>query len=134
MAVDSEEGRMRREDNMVEIWKSKSKRAFAQEAASSIHTETSIRFFSIASDSSIENKLESLLSIVGGVWSENRTLKIETKPKTSSTTVSGKSRGDSVAVSGVEGKKKETRGLGLHSKWWLTAAELRSLKAAWFCY
>ncbi|WZZ64896.1 hypothetical protein YC2023_076266 [Brassica napus] len=117
MAVDSEEGRMRREDNMVEIWKSK---------------KTSIRFFSIASDSSIENKLESLLSIVGGVWSENRTLKIETK--TSSTTVSGKSRGDSVAVSGVEGKKKETRGLGLHSKWWLTAAELRSLKAAWFCY
>ncbi|CAN7030888.1 unnamed protein product [Brassica oleracea var. botrytis] len=33
MAVDSEEGRMRREDNMVDIWKSKSKRAFSQEAS-----------------------------------------------------------------------------------------------------
>ncbi|WZZ40027.1 hypothetical protein YC2023_036286 [Brassica napus] len=51
-----------------------------------------------------------------------------------SLTVSGKSRGDSVAVSGVEGKKRETRGLGRNSKWWLTAAELRSLKTTWFCY
>ncbi|KAH0902729.1 hypothetical protein HID58_042232, partial [Brassica napus] len=83
-----------------------------------------MRFFSIASDSSIENKLESLLSIVGGLSSG--------EPKTSSTTVSGKSRGDFVVVSHFEGKRRETRGLGRHSEWWLTAAELRSLKAAWF--
>ncbi|KAF3511692.1 hypothetical protein F2Q69_00002427 [Brassica cretica] len=81
----------------------------AQEVSrrSSIHTETSIRCFSIASASSIQKQLESLLSIVGGVCGE---------PKTSSTTVSGKSHGDSVVISNVEGKKRETRGLGCHSK------------------
>ncbi|KAF3608255.1 hypothetical protein DY000_02047504 [Brassica cretica] len=63
----------------------------------------------------------------GGVWDELGS----GEPKTSSTTVSGKSHGDSVVISNVEGKKRETRGLGCHSKWWLTAAELRSLKAAW---
>ncbi|KAH0872486.1 hypothetical protein HID58_069848 [Brassica napus] len=66
----------------------------------------------------------------GGVWDELGS----GEPKTSSTTVSGKGHGDSVVISNVEGKKRETRGLGCHSKWWLTAAELRSLKAAWFCY
>nr|VDD09864.1 unnamed protein product [Brassica oleracea] len=111
MAVDSKEGRMR-SDNMVEILKSKCRRACSRSVA----------------------KLESLLSIVGGVCGE---------PKTSSTTVRKPPslrlcflivHGDSVVVSDVEGKKRETRGLGCHSEWWLTAAALRSLKAAWFCY
>uniref|UniRef100_A0A0D3CPV4 Uncharacterized protein n=1 Tax=Brassica oleracea var. oleracea TaxID=109376 RepID=A0A0D3CPV4_BRAOL len=114
---------------MVEIWKSKCRRACSRSVAKVFNPHRNfntllLHCFCFIDPETAGDELD------GGVWDELGS----GEPKTSSTTVSGKSHGDSVVISNVEGKKRETRGLGCHSKWWLTAAELRSLKAAWFCY
>ncbi|KAH0928856.1 hypothetical protein HID58_014583 [Brassica napus] len=77
---------------MVEIWKSKCRRAFSRSVAKVFNLHRNFNML-LLHCSSIQKQLESLLSIVGGVYGE---------PKTSSTTVSGKSQGDSVVVSDEE--------------------------------
>ncbi|XP_052189538.1 importin subunit alpha-2-like [Diospyros lotus] len=78
VAVDADEGRRRREDNMVEIRKSKREESllkkrregllanqFPTSTTNSIHT------------SAVEKKLESLPSMVAGVWSNDSNLQLE---------------------------------------------------------
>ncbi|KAG5416478.1 hypothetical protein IGI04_004045 [Brassica rapa subsp. trilocularis] len=84
---------------MVEIWKSKCRRACSRSVAKVFNPHRNFNTL-LLHCSSIQKQFESLLSIVGGVCGE---------PKTSSTTVSGKSHGDSVVVSDVEGKKRDAR-------------------------
>uniref|UniRef100_A0A0D3BK45 Uncharacterized protein n=1 Tax=Brassica oleracea var. oleracea TaxID=109376 RepID=A0A0D3BK45_BRAOL len=117
---------------MVEIWKSKCRRACSRSVAKVFNPHRNFNTLLLHCFCFIDpetDKRETNLTVVYGMSELG-----SGEPKTSSTTVSGKSHGDSVVISNVEGKKRETRGLGCHSKWWLTAAELRSLKAAWFCY
>ncbi|CDY41661.1 hypothetical protein HID58_056520 [Brassica napus] len=114
---------------MVEIWKSKCRRACSRSVAKVFNPHRNFNTLLLHCFCFIDPETVGELAVYSW-WS----MLGSGEPKTSSTTVSGKSHGDSVVISNVEGKKRETRGLGCHSKWWLTAAELRSLKAAWFCY
>ncbi|KAH0899104.1 hypothetical protein HID58_048672 [Brassica napus] len=95
---------------MVEIWKSKCRRAFSRSDAKVFNPHRNfntllLHCFCFIDPETAGDELD------GGVWDELGS----GEPKTSSTTVSGKSHGDSVVVSDVEGKKRERRGLGCHS-------------------
>ncbi|KAK6233252.1 hypothetical protein SCA6_003325 [Theobroma cacao] len=74
VAVDAEEGRRRREDNMVEIRKNRREESLqkkrreglqAQPMPASLHS------------SAVEKKLENLPAMVAGVWSEDSNLQLE---------------------------------------------------------
>ncbi|XP_030544907.1 importin subunit alpha-1a-like [Rhodamnia argentea] len=74
VAVDADEGRRRREDNMVEIRKSRREESLlkkrreglqAQQSAPSLHS------------SAVEKKLENLPSMVAGVWSNEKPMQLE---------------------------------------------------------
>ncbi|GAV61519.1 Arm domain-containing protein/IBB domain-containing protein [Cephalotus follicularis] len=74
VAVDAEEGRRRREDNMVEIRKSKREESLQKkrrEGLQSHQLPTSIH------SSAVEKKLEHLPSMVAGVWSDDTSLQHE---------------------------------------------------------
>ncbi|XP_030474488.1 importin subunit alpha-1a-like [Syzygium oleosum] len=74
VAVDADEGRRRREDNLVEIRKSRREESLlkkrreglqAQQAPPSLHS------------SAVEKKLENLPSMVAGVWSNDKPMQLE---------------------------------------------------------
>ncbi|CAN7118640.1 unnamed protein product [Brassica rapa subsp. narinosa] len=85
VAVDAEEGRRRREDNMVEIRKTKREESLLKKRREGLQPTQLPQFdpSSLASaaaagaSSSVEKRLESLPSMVGGVWSEDRSLQLE---------------------------------------------------------
>ncbi|KAH0914894.1 hypothetical protein HID58_029340 [Brassica napus] len=79
VAVDAEEGRRRREDNMVEIRKTKREESLLKKRREGLQSTQQPQFApsSVASATSVEKKLESLPSMVGGVWSEDRNLQLE---------------------------------------------------------
>ncbi|KZV46011.1 hypothetical protein F511_16173 [Dorcoceras hygrometricum] len=75
VAVDAEEGRRRREDNMVEIRKSKREESLLKKRRELVQQQHQ---FSVPPQASpLEKKLESLPSMVAGVWSNDSNLQLE---------------------------------------------------------
>ncbi|KAJ4881179.1 Importin subunit alpha-2 [Raphanus sativus] len=81
VAVDADEGRRRREDNMVEIRKTKREESLLKKRREGFQPSTQqLPQFApafAAASSSVEKKLESLPSLVEGVRSEDRNLQLE---------------------------------------------------------
>ncbi|XP_058212585.1 importin subunit alpha-2 [Rhododendron vialii] len=77
VAVDAEEGRRRREDNMVEIRKSKREESLLKKRREGL--QQGPLFGSTANNiiSTVEKKLESLPAMVAGVWSSDNNLQLE---------------------------------------------------------
>ncbi|XP_020254907.1 importin subunit alpha-2-like [Asparagus officinalis] len=74
VAVDAEEGRRRREDNMVEIRKSKREENLQKKRREGM---AAAAFPQSIPSSGVEKKLESLPAMVAGVYSDDRTLQLE---------------------------------------------------------
>ncbi|OVA02574.1 Armadillo [Macleaya cordata] len=74
VAVDADEGRRRREDNMVEIRKSKREESLQKKRREGMQAQ---QFPTAIQGTAVEKKLESLPSMVAGVWSEERELQLE---------------------------------------------------------
>ncbi|KAK9086336.1 hypothetical protein Syun_028730 [Stephania yunnanensis] len=76
VAVDADEGRRRREDNMVEIRKSRREESLQKKRREGMAAQ---QFPSAAPPSAVEKRvwLESLPSMVAGVWSEEGSLQLE---------------------------------------------------------
>ncbi|OWM88080.1 importin subunit alpha-2 [Punica granatum] len=76
VAVDADEGRRRREDNLVEIRKSKREESLLKKRREGLQAQ---QFPSPAAvhAANMEKKLESLPQMVAGVWSDNGTLQLE---------------------------------------------------------
>ncbi|XP_021906889.1 importin subunit alpha-2 [Carica papaya] len=75
VAVDAEEGRRRREDNMVEIRKSKREESLQKKRREGLQAQQFPP--SALHSSAVEKKLESLPSMIAGVWSDNSTVQLE---------------------------------------------------------
>ncbi|KAM7255880.1 hypothetical protein ACFE04_011621 [Oxalis oulophora] len=73
VAVDADEGRRRREDNMVEIRKSKREESLLKKRREGLQQFPT----STLQSSNVEKKLESLPSMIAGVWSDNNALQLE---------------------------------------------------------
>ncbi|KAL0388855.1 UNVERIFIED_CONTAM: Importin subunit alpha-1a [Sesamum radiatum] len=76
VAVDADEGRRRREDNMVEIRKSKREESLLKKRREGLQQQQQ-QFSASLQSSALEKKLESLPSIVNGVWSSDSNLQLE---------------------------------------------------------
>ncbi|XP_009631847.1 importin subunit alpha-2-like [Nicotiana tomentosiformis] len=76
VAVDAEEGRRRREDNMVEIRKSKREESLLKKRREGLQPQQQ-PFPANLHTSTVEKKLESLPSMVAGVWSNDNNLQLE---------------------------------------------------------
>ncbi|KAF2308290.1 hypothetical protein GH714_039908 [Hevea brasiliensis] len=74
VAVDADEGRRRREDNMVEIRKSKREESLQKKRREALQAQ---QFPPTVLSSTTEKKLESLPSMVAGVWSDDGSLQLE---------------------------------------------------------
>ncbi|KAK6941052.1 Armadillo [Dillenia turbinata] len=75
VAVDAEEGRRRREDNMVEIRKNKREESLQKKRREGLQPQ---QFSTPITPSPFDNKkLESLPTMVAGVWSEDGNLQLE---------------------------------------------------------
>ncbi|GFZ13776.1 importin alpha isoform 2 [Actinidia rufa] len=74
VAVDAEEGRRRREDNMVEIRKNRREESLLKKRREGLQAQQLPTTINI---SQIEKKLESLPAMVAGVWSEDSSLQLE---------------------------------------------------------
>ncbi|XP_022741616.1 importin subunit alpha-2-like isoform X1 [Durio zibethinus] len=74
VAVDAEEGRRRREDNMVEIRKSKREESLQKKRREGLQAQ---QFAAAPHSSNVEKKLESLPSMVAGVWSDDGAAQLE---------------------------------------------------------
>ncbi|XP_059647100.1 importin subunit alpha-2-like [Cornus florida] len=74
VAVDAEEGRRRREDNMVEIRKSKREESLLKKRREGLQSQ---QFTPNIQASTMEKKLESLPSMIAGVWSDNGNSQLE---------------------------------------------------------
>ncbi|KAI0529368.1 importin subunit alpha-2 [Dendrobium catenatum] len=74
VAVDAEEGRRRREDNMVEIRKNKREENLQKKRREGMQVQP---FPSSVQTSTVEKKLESLPAMVSGVYSEESSLQLE---------------------------------------------------------
>ncbi|CDP17235.1 unnamed protein product [Coffea canephora] len=73
VAVDAEEGRRRREDNMVEIRKNRREESLQKKRREGLQNA-----FVVQSDtSSVEKKLENLQAMVAGVWTDDGSLQLE---------------------------------------------------------
>ncbi|XP_048337431.1 importin subunit alpha-2 isoform X1 [Ziziphus jujuba] len=79
VAVDAEEGRRRREDNMIEIRKNRREESLQKKRREGLHADQLLLSFIDAAinSSASESKLESLPAMIAGVWSEDRTLQLE---------------------------------------------------------
>ncbi|KAM7278886.1 hypothetical protein ACFE04_006020 [Oxalis oulophora] len=77
VAVDAEEGRRRREDNLVEIRKSKREESLLKKRREGLQAQQFSASTASLHTSNVEKKLESLPSMVAGVWSDNATLQLE---------------------------------------------------------
>jgi len=74
VAVDADEGRRRREDNMVEIRKNKREEGLMKKRREGLQAQ---QLPGSTIPGTPEKKLESLPSLVSGVWSEDRNLQLE---------------------------------------------------------
>ncbi|XP_077214393.1 importin subunit alpha-like [Tasmannia lanceolata] len=74
VAVDAEEGRRRREDNMVEIRKNRREESLQKKRREGMQAQ---QFPASNHASAVEKKLESLPAMVAGVWSEDSALQLE---------------------------------------------------------
>ncbi|XP_051141633.1 importin subunit alpha-like [Andrographis paniculata] len=74
VAVDAEEGRRRREDNMVEIRKNKREENLLKKRREGLQAQ---QFQPTASAGQHDKKLESLPAMVAGVWSNDAALQLE---------------------------------------------------------
>ncbi|KAH7676484.1 Importin subunit alpha protein [Dioscorea alata] len=74
VAVDAEEGRRRREDNMVEIRKSRREESLQKKRREGMQAQ---QFTASIHASAIEKKLESLPAMVAGVYSDDSTMQLE---------------------------------------------------------
>ncbi|CAN1219648.1 Importin subunit alpha-2 [Linum perenne] len=74
VAVDAEEGRRRREDNMVEIRKNRREESLQKKRREGLQAQT---MPASVHSSAVEKKLEHLPSMVAGVWSEDGVLQLE---------------------------------------------------------
>ncbi|KAJ8766859.1 hypothetical protein K2173_009192 [Erythroxylum novogranatense] len=74
VAVDADEGRRRREDNMVEIRKNKREESLLKKRREGLQAQ---QFPAQAIPSAVEKRLENLPSMVAGVWSEDSNLQLE---------------------------------------------------------
>ncbi|CAA6669127.1 unnamed protein product [Spirodela intermedia] len=74
VAVDAEEGRRRREDNMVEIRKSKREESLQKKRREGMQAQS---FPAAVHASATEKKLESLPAMVAGVYSDDTSLQLE---------------------------------------------------------
>ncbi|KAK1385089.1 Importin subunit alpha [Heracleum sosnowskyi] len=72
VAVDADEGRRRREDNMVEIRKNKREENLLKKRREGLQTQ---QFNATAAQ--LEHKLESLPALVTGVWSDDENVRLE---------------------------------------------------------
>ncbi|KAM0951169.1 putative importin-alpha, importin-beta-binding domain, armadillo-like helical [Dioscorea sansibarensis] len=72
VAVDAEEGRRRREENMVEIRKSRREESLQKKRREGIQPQVSTTHAA-----AFETKLERLLTMVTGIWSEDSKLQLE---------------------------------------------------------
>ncbi|XP_074290853.1 importin subunit alpha-2-like [Silene latifolia] len=75
VAVDADEGRRRREDNMVEIRKSKREESLLKKRREGFQTPQ--QPFPVLSSSTLDRKLESLPNLVAGVYSDNNQMQLE---------------------------------------------------------
>ncbi|CAJ1940903.1 unnamed protein product [Sphenostylis stenocarpa] len=75
VAVDADEGRRRREDNMVEIRKSKREESLQKKRREGLQAQP--QFPAPLQTSTVDKKLESLPAMVAGVWSDDNTLQLE---------------------------------------------------------
>ncbi|KAK2638534.1 hypothetical protein Ddye_026329 [Dipteronia dyeriana] len=75
VAVDADEGRRRREDNMVEIRKSKREESLQKKRREGLQQQQQLP--ASAQVSSLEKKLEHLPSMVAGIWSDDGNLQLE---------------------------------------------------------
>ncbi|XP_042055246.1 importin subunit alpha-2-like [Salvia splendens] len=74
VAVDADEGRRRREDNMVEIRKSKREESLLKKRREGLQPQP---FTASLQSSALEKKLESLPAMVAGIWSDDNNLQLE---------------------------------------------------------
>ncbi|XP_055820234.1 importin subunit alpha-2-like [Solanum dulcamara] len=74
VAVDAEEGRRRREDNMVEIRKNKREENLQKKRREGLQANQQ---FAVPVQASVEKKLENLPAMVAGVWTEDGNLQLE---------------------------------------------------------
>ncbi|KAF5740000.1 importin subunit alpha-2 [Tripterygium wilfordii] len=74
VAVDAEEGRRRREDNMVEIRKNRREESLQKKRREGLQAQ---QIPASISSSAVEKKLENLPAMVAGVWSDDKTLQLE---------------------------------------------------------
>lgn len=74
VAVDAEEGRRRREDHMVEIRKNKREESLLKKRCEGLQAQ---QFPASLHATTVEKKLESLPSMVAGVWSTENNLQLE---------------------------------------------------------
>ncbi|KAF2289118.1 hypothetical protein GH714_028997 [Hevea brasiliensis] len=74
VAVDADEGRRRREDNMVEIRKSKREESLQKKRREGLQAQ---QLHPTVFSSTMEKKLESLPSMVAGVWSDDGSLQLD---------------------------------------------------------
>ncbi|KAH7578283.1 hypothetical protein ACOSP7_000492 [Xanthoceras sorbifolium] len=77
VAVDAEEGRRRREDNMVEIRKNKREESLLKKRREGLLAQPQLSS-SLTSSPALDNKkLESIPAMVAGVWSDDRNAQLE---------------------------------------------------------
>ncbi|KAL5996268.1 hypothetical protein ACLOJK_026342 [Asimina triloba] len=74
VAVDAEEGRRRREDNMVEIRKNRREESLQKKRREGMQAQ---QYATVVQNSVVERRLESLPAMVAGVWSEDSSLQLE---------------------------------------------------------
>eukprot|EP00252_Welwitschia_mirabilis_P014554 TRINITY_DN3195_c1_g1_i1.p1 TRINITY_DN3195_c1_g1~~TRINITY_DN3195_c1_g1_i1.p1 ORF type:complete len:534 (-),score=119.55 TRINITY_DN3195_c1_g1_i1:454-2055(-) len=74
VAVDADEARRKREDNMVEIRKNKREESLQKKRREGMQAQ---QFAATLQPSTVEKRLESLPAMINGVWSEDRNLQIE---------------------------------------------------------
>uniref|UniRef100_A0A5B6Z643 Importin subunit alpha n=1 Tax=Davidia involucrata TaxID=16924 RepID=A0A5B6Z643_DAVIN len=76
VSVDAEEGRRRREDNMVEIRKNRREESLQKKRREGIQASQQFPV-AVQTNSAAEKKLEHLPSMVAGVWSDDGNLQLE---------------------------------------------------------
>ncbi|KAL3813001.1 hypothetical protein ACJIZ3_014269 [Penstemon smallii] len=74
VAVDADEGRRRREDNLVEIRKNKREESLLKKRREGLQQQ---QFSASTQSTAVEKKLESLPSMIAGVWSNDGNLQLE---------------------------------------------------------
>lgn len=74
VAVDADEGRRRREDNMVEIRKNKREESLLKKRREGLQPQ---QFQTISNAAAFEKKLESLPAMVAGIWTDDGSIQLE---------------------------------------------------------